>query len=186
MRRNSLRACWHAHWDVIEELLRRYPDARVVSGYLARKPIVYTAATFKEAALATAHLNVGSRTQPATMPECCECDHCLYSSEPAYVLDDEPTQTSHTTPARTDSSEGQSRYQRGYDVPVNAYGHGPGREGDLSGYSYRPSGQSSPDPKHRYLLDGLPAAPVWTPRVTPGSATVADTLDEIDNALSEA
>lgn len=168
MRRNSLRACWHAHWDVIEELFRRFPDARVVAGYwkLDDKPVTYTAGTFRETALRTAHLNIGSQLQPMTMPECCECDHSRYADQPAYVTEPVPA---HNVPPWERNAYGQSAYY----------------EGDLSGYSHNHRHNSNPDPKRRYFLDGLAPAQPWTPRVKPGSATVGATLDEINSVLSE-
>lgn len=75
-------ACWHAHWDVIEELFRRHPDAQVRSGGLPidGKDLVYTAATFRERALVTAHLPVGRVDEDVTLPQCCECDHTRYTT----------------------------------------------------------------------------------------------------------
>lgn len=73
-------ACWHAHWDVIERLLQRFPDARVTSGFRLRGVAVsYTAATFRRTALETAHLNVGGWDRSVTLPQCCGCDHSRYT-----------------------------------------------------------------------------------------------------------
>lgn len=38
----------------------------------------YTAPTFRDHALATACLNVGSQVYRVTAPDCCECDHSDY------------------------------------------------------------------------------------------------------------
>ncbi len=72
-RRRTISACWHAHYDVLAELFARFPSARVVTAIAT-----YTAPTFRERALATAYLNVGSDLHPVTAPDCCECDHTAY------------------------------------------------------------------------------------------------------------
>jgi hypothetical protein len=72
-RRRTISACWHAHYDVLAELFDRFPSARVVTAIAT-----YTAPTFRERALATAYLNVGSQLYPVTAPDCCECDHTDY------------------------------------------------------------------------------------------------------------
>lgn len=82
----GISACWHAHWDVIEKLFERFPNARVASGLrLHGSPVRYTAETFKDVARQTAHLNVGSGFAPVTMPQCCECDHSLYCEDSPQV-----------------------------------------------------------------------------------------------------
>ncbi|MEU0509298.1 hypothetical protein [Amycolatopsis sp. NPDC006125] len=72
-RRRTISACWHAHYDALAELFARFPAARVVTAIAT-----YTAPTFRERALATARLNVGSQLYPVTAPDCCECDHTDY------------------------------------------------------------------------------------------------------------
>jgi hypothetical protein len=58
---------------VLAELFARFPAARVVTAIAT-----YTAPTFRERALATACVNVGSQLYPVTAPDCCECDHTDY------------------------------------------------------------------------------------------------------------
>lgn len=196
MKRRSNSACWHAHWDVIEELLRRYPDARVTSGFRLRDVAVqYTAATFRETALATAHLNVHTWAGPTTMPECCECDHSRYTDEPptvdtelsrpAYRADREPT-----VPSWMPGSAARATYRPGeatayLDAGRDTLGYQPwdGRLPATVGYG---ASAASIEPHGVYPLDVVKPAAPWTPRVKPGSATVGDTLDEIDKHLSEA
>ena len=69
-RRRTISACWHAHYDVLAELFIRFPSARVVTAIAT-----YTGRTFRERALATARINVGSQAFPVTAPDCCECNH---------------------------------------------------------------------------------------------------------------
>lgn len=197
MKRRSNSACWHAHWDVIAELLRRYPDARVVSGLrlpadvlaercpaalagtrpgTAMVAVKYTATTFREVALLTAHLNVRSSLEPVTMPQCCECDHSLYSE--VAPLPDASLSTSHPRSGRVDLSWMPGTSARN-TAPLSR---------DTSGYT---SGYTSADLAgggrgRIYPWDAITPAQPWTPRVTPGSATVADTLAEIDKTLTEA
>lgn len=72
-RRRTISACWHAHYDVLAELFARFPAARVVTAIAT-----YTAPTFRDRALETSYLNVGSQLFPVTAPDCCECDHADY------------------------------------------------------------------------------------------------------------
>lgn len=72
-RRRTIAACWHAHYDVLAELFARFPVARVVTAIAT-----YTAPTFRDRALATSHIDVGSQLFPVTAPDCCECDHADY------------------------------------------------------------------------------------------------------------
>jgi hypothetical protein len=72
--RRTISACWHAHYDVLAELLRRFPDARIVTALAT-----YTSETFRTRALSTAGLNMGSQMYPVTAPECCVCDHSEYT-----------------------------------------------------------------------------------------------------------
>lgn len=64
--RHMRKASWQAHWDVLEAIFQQHPDAIVrtsmatydgYKGFLANAP-------------ATAEKNIGSRMQPATMPDC--------------------------------------------------------------------------------------------------------------------
>lgn len=68
--RRSAAACWHAHYDELDVLFDRFPEARVRTRLAS-----YAANTFHERAMATAELNVGSAVQPRGPLECCECDH---------------------------------------------------------------------------------------------------------------
>jgi hypothetical protein len=79
-RRRTISACWHAHYDVLAQLFGRFPDARVVTAIAT-----YAAPTFRERALATAYLNVGSQLCPVSAPDCCECDHSEYVDTFDYV-----------------------------------------------------------------------------------------------------
>lgn len=195
MKRRSNAACWHAHWDVIEELLRRFPKGRVCSGFRLRDvAVTYTADTFRETALATAHLNVG-RGEPITMPQCCECDHSLYSdippdvdpslSRPAYRPG-----TSPTIPSWMPGSFARSTYptdaydQEEYDETDYADTNGGRyeREPDLSGYDYNHRETGSPDTRRTYPWDAVPAARPW---VKKGSAGVGDTLTLIDSLTDD-
>lgn len=81
-RRRTISACWHAHYDVLAELFGRFPAARVVTAIAT-----YTALTFRDRALATAYLNIGSQLCPVTAPDCCECDHSEYVGTSDYVDD---------------------------------------------------------------------------------------------------
>ena len=69
-RRRTISACWHAHYDVLAELFTRFPGARVVTAIAT-----YTGQTFRDCALATAAINMGSRAFPVTAPDCCERNH---------------------------------------------------------------------------------------------------------------
>lgn len=75
-RRRTISACWHTHYDVLAELFARFPAARVVT-----KIATYTAPTFRDRALETSHLNVGSELFPVIAPDCCECDHTDYVND---------------------------------------------------------------------------------------------------------
>lgn len=69
-RRRTTGACWHSHWDVLAELFRRFPQARVVTALAT-----YTGQTFHDAALATRDRNVGSMMDPVTISSMCACSH---------------------------------------------------------------------------------------------------------------
>lgn len=62
-------ACWHAHYDVLDVLFERAPQARVRTNLAS-----YTVDTFHERAMATANLNNGSPLQPRSPLEGCGCD----------------------------------------------------------------------------------------------------------------
>lgn len=193
MKRRSNAACWHAHWDVIEELLRRFPDARITSGFRLRDvAVTYTADTFRETALATAHLDVG-RVESITMPRCCECDHTRYTdvppevdsslSAPAYRPGRERTipswmPGSHARAVyRYDDSDDSAAVETDY-AATNGGQHEP--EADLSGYyvNHREDGTGS----GTYPWDAIPPARPW---VKPGSAGVGDTLALIDSLTGD-
>lgn len=177
--RRGFAACWHAHWDVIEALLTRYPGVRVVSGLrLDGRSVVYTAATFRETALRTAHLDIGTSYTPVTMPECCECDHSLYTRVPALV---DSSVTGQHTPATaapayqvTDHDDDPFRYNRESDRLALA------RADAHVAYTESYDGSDfKPDTSVPYL-DGLPPAQPWRKY---GSETVAETLGEIDKLI---
>jgi hypothetical protein len=175
--RRSISACWHAHWDVIEALLERYPDAQVVSGFVMREVVVrYTRDTFRKVALATAHLNMGSATDPFTRPQCCECDHSRYS-------DVSPYPDLSLTPYQLRALQAlQQARLRDPLAPENE------PEPDLSGYEHNHREDGTPDSRCSYLA-GLPAALPWKPderhAVVPGSGTVGNTLDKITELVGE-
>lgn len=201
MKCRSNAACWHAHWDVIEELLNRYPHARVDSGFRLRDVAVkYTAATFRDLALATAHLDVGTANSgPITMPQCCECDHTLYTdvppevdtelSAPAYRPGRGPTVASWMP-----GSYARACYQPPTSEPLSdedtaaetgwAYTNGGQHEPhpDTSGYEHNHSDWGSHQPGTTYPWDAVPAARPW---VKPGSAGVGDTLALIDQVTGD-
>jgi hypothetical protein len=67
-------ACWHAYRDVLAELFRQFPNARVQSGNSFS--VVYRgAADFAVKYPQTGRENIGSQMQPITMPELCDCEH---------------------------------------------------------------------------------------------------------------
>lgn len=193
MKRRSNAACWHAHWDVIEELFTRFPNARVTSGFRLRDvAVVYKADTFRDTALATAHLNVGSWDYPITMPQCCECDHTLYSdvppdvdpslSAPAYRPGREPTipswmpgSAARATYGHVHGSECGSEYEETSYAERNGGNSEPWA--DLSGYQINHRAYGKAAPGKPYPWDAIPAARPW---VKPGSAGVADTLALIE------
>lgn len=197
LKRRSNAACWHAHWDVIEELFRRFPDARVTSGFRLRDVAVqYTAATFRETALATAHLNVRSWDEPTTMPMCCECDHARYSDvEP--VVDPSLSASAYrpgrmpTVPSWMPGAFARATYRHtayAEDVETGYAGDNGGDAepwADLSGYAVNHREEGCPDTGKTYPWDAIPAAVPWRPRVKPGSDTVGDTLAVIDTVIAE-
>jgi hypothetical protein len=74
--RSTVAACWHAHYDVIEALLRNGAQ-RVDSGSMHHGGIKvrYTPESFHADAIAMSTVNVGSRAQPRFATELCECSH---------------------------------------------------------------------------------------------------------------
>lgn len=68
--RRTPAACWHAYRDVLMAVFQEYPDARVRTGlanYRGRDG-------FLRDYPATGERNIGSRLQPAYMPDLCECN----------------------------------------------------------------------------------------------------------------
>jgi hypothetical protein len=67
-------ACWHAYRDVLAWIFRMNPDARVEAGNSFH--VVYRgAASFAEQYPGTGRVNIGSKMEPVTMPELCDCTH---------------------------------------------------------------------------------------------------------------
>lgn len=67
-------ACWHAYRDVLAWIFRMNPDARVEAGNSFH--VVYRgAASFAEQYPGTGRVNIGSKMEPVTMPELCDCVH---------------------------------------------------------------------------------------------------------------
>jgi hypothetical protein len=169
--RRAIGACWHAHFDVIEALLERYPNARIMSGFMMRGVVVrYTRDTFREVALTTAHLIMGNAFEPITRPQCCECDHTRYTDVPPFA-------DLSLTPDAMEAFQAT----RHRDQPNEP-------EPDLSGYSHNHRQASAPDSRRPYL-EGLPAAAPWTSEqrheIVPGSGSVGDTLDKITALVGE-
>jgi hypothetical protein len=161
--KRSISACWHAHWDVIEEMLRRYPGARVVSGFqLSGVSVQYTAETFRETALTTARVNVGSRDAPVTMPQCCDCDHTLYSDIPPEV---DPLLYPHAAGSEMGREYENTTYSAG-DTGAYVYGGVDCAGGGTGAYPW----------------DQIPPARPW---VKPGSLGVDDTLALIDSVTGD-
>jgi hypothetical protein len=78
-------ACWHAYRDVLAEVFRQFPDARVQSGY--HFSVVYRGADdFAAKYPQTGRKNIGSQMEPVTMPELCGCEH----NEPYAVIEPDP------------------------------------------------------------------------------------------------
>lgn len=61
-------ACWHVFRDVIGEIMRVYPDAKVQTSLA-----VYTPGTWMDKYPATGWVNVGSVMEPRRMMDMCEC-----------------------------------------------------------------------------------------------------------------
>jgi hypothetical protein len=81
-RRRTTGACWHTHWDVLAELFRQFPQARVTTALAT-----YTGATFHDAALATRDRNVGSMMDPVTISTMCACEHWTDGLTPGIPVD---------------------------------------------------------------------------------------------------
>jgi hypothetical protein len=187
--RRCVSACWHVHWDVIEELLRQYPHARVVSGIQLRgRHVVYTADTFRDTALLTAHLNVANWYEPMSMPQCCECDHTRYTDTPATV---NPARTGQLVPHGVAMSpvraEDRDEHTRTKATPGDPYPYDPADDAAEVARAqqevarHQASNLFSPARGVAYL-DGLQAAQPWSKY---GSATVDRTLADIDKVLDD-
>lgn len=183
----GISACWHAHWDVIERLFQRFPDARVDSGIQLRgRPVRYTAATFTDVARQTAHLNVGTGAAPVSMPQCCECDHSLYDDEPPTVwpeLSQRPVRSTRellSAPVPAVRVAAPDALYRGRYVEFSdgmpEFTQAPDESGE--DWWARSGNAGSADTMRPYL-DGLSAA---QPYVKP---TASDTLAKIDEVLAE-
>jgi hypothetical protein len=61
-------ACWHVFRDVIADILRAYPEAKITTGLAT-----YTAANWEATYPDTAYGNHGSRMSPVAMVDLCEC-----------------------------------------------------------------------------------------------------------------
>lgn len=79
----SPNACWHVFRDVIEPLVMEH--GAKVSTSMAK----YTSANWFSAYPETGSINIGSMSQPVTMPELCECSGALRASPSGYVVSDE-------------------------------------------------------------------------------------------------
>lgn len=109
-------ACWHAYRDVLAGIFRVNPDARVEAGNSFH--VVYRgAASFAEQYPGTGRANIGSKMEPVTMPELCDCVH-----EEAYTeLEPDPESVAlvyrlgmggYVSPARDNSDDDESDTSR--------------------------------------------------------------------------
>lgn len=77
--RATVSSCWHVHRDVLREIFKINPDARVVSGLGERvdgkfKRTVYNGSDgFESDFPGTAWINVGSEMCPAYIGKLCDC-----------------------------------------------------------------------------------------------------------------
>lgn len=78
--RATIASCWHVHRDVLRELFKINPNARVVSGLSERTPdgkrkrTVYNGSDgFERDFPGTAWINVGSDWCPAYIGQLCDC-----------------------------------------------------------------------------------------------------------------
>lgn len=77
-------ACWHAYRDVLAELFDRYPDATVRTALATYRGND----GFHRDYPATGDVNIGSRMDPVTMPELCDCgDASPFQVVASYVYD---------------------------------------------------------------------------------------------------
>lgn len=68
--RRKVSACWHAHRDVLAEIFRACPDARVKSVMADYRG----ADDFERKFPDTAHVNIGSMVYPVAAGDSCLCD----------------------------------------------------------------------------------------------------------------
>ncbi len=77
--RRTVASCWHVHRDVLREIFKTNPDARVVSGLGERvdgkfKRTIYNGSDgFENDFPRTAWINVGSDWCPAYIGSLCDC-----------------------------------------------------------------------------------------------------------------
>lgn len=77
--RRTTSACWHVFRDVLVELFRIYPDARVRTGMGPDKILYNGVEGFSEKYPHTAYINIGSLFQPAV---CRICANAVRRSAP--------------------------------------------------------------------------------------------------------
>lgn len=63
-------SCWHAYRDVMIEVFRINPKARIATGLAVYKGIEGFEANYPR----TAYMNIGSMMSPAYMPDLCDCE----------------------------------------------------------------------------------------------------------------
>ena len=69
--RRLVAACWHVHYDVMEAIFKKYPDARLVTCQA-----VYDGINgFHANAEGTGNKNIGSMMSPMCYADACECEH---------------------------------------------------------------------------------------------------------------
>ena len=68
--RRTCSACWHAHFDVMQAIFLLNPDAKIVTAMARYDGIEDFLAKYR----ATGDWQVGSRMQPASYGDLCECE----------------------------------------------------------------------------------------------------------------
>lgn len=138
-RRRTTGACWHTHWDVLAELFRQFPQARVTTALAT-----YTAETFHDAALATRDRNVGSMVDPVTISSMCACEHWTDGLTPGVPVDHRGEEVRMTSPMRELVARLHGRsYGDGETVYAGAYGsdHEPTQTPDMESAAHMTKGE---------------------------------------------